>query len=563
MKKKLAQTVSFVLSMLCVMPMAACSVGNGQEIDETKTQLRVAFVDSGLGSAFIKEQAKRFEEAYKDWEGKDGKVGVQVVLTGKLDEFSAATLMSTMPYNDYDVYSTGPSYAGMQATTYKGKSILADITDVVTGKYYDEEGNYVRSGQGTVSLEERLYPEYRDYFNLGTQDNPSYWAIPRMTTPSGAIYDADCFNDNQLYFFENGMMGATQDDIDNYETSGIGKGPDGELGTYDDGMPATWEQFRKLLVTMTESGVVPFIWAGGTNYQREYFFQQVYANYEGARDYRAAYTLQGEDDVFGTITEKNAWQLAGQEGKLAAYKVVEDIMSNPSYYSENAMKSTTTHTNAEMYFLQSVNKGKRIAMLMEGSWWEQESREVCDDMSKIKPEWGWGKRNFKLLPIPNFKGTTLATAQQTGGEAIVSQQEDNRQVVTMTSATGSFCLISEQTKELELAKEWLLFSYDREELVRFTQLTSSFMPLDYNFTATEFENCTKFTQNLITVMKDKNTDIVWDIRIRNGAKEGNTTFFAGWTGDHTSFSALEGGKTNAYALFEQKRKQAKSAWPIK
>lgn len=563
MKKHFTKTVALLLSAFSAISMSACFGGKGEKIDKTKTQLRVAFVDSGTGSAAIIERAKRFEEAYKDWPGKNGKIGVQVILTGKLDEFSASTLMSTMPYNNYDVYSTGPNYAGMQAVNYKGKSILADITDVFTGKFYDDEGNLVSDGTGTKSLEERLYPEYRDYFNLGTKENPSYWAIPSMTTPSGVVYDADCFNDNQLYFFENGTVGATQADIDNYQTSGIGKGPDGELGTYDDGMPATWEQFKKLLATMTESGVTPFVWAGATNYQREYFFQQVYANYEGARDYSAAYTLQGEDDVFGTITEQNAWQLAGQEGKLAAYKAVEDIMSNPSNYSEDAMKSTTSHTNAEMYFLQSVNKGKRIAMLFEGSWWEQESREVCDDMEKIKAQWAWGKRDFKLLPIPNFKGTTLATAQQTGGNAIVSTQEDNRQVVTMTSATGSYSLISAQTKELELAKEWLKFAYSRGELVRGTQLTSTFMPLQYDFKPDELQNCTRFTQNLIKLINDKNTDVVWDIRIRNGAKEANASYFLGWTGDHTSFSALEGGKTNAYAIFEQKRKQAKNTWPVK
>lgn len=177
MNKKLFRVVSFLLSAFCVMPMAACFGDGGEEIDETKTQLQVAFVDSGMGSAYIYERAARFEEAYKDWQGKDGKVGVQVHLTGKLDEFSASTLMSTMPYNDYDVYSTGPNYAGMQAVSYNGASILADITDVVTGKFYDDAGNYVRGGNGTKSLADRLYPEYRDYFNLGTETNPSYWAI--------------------------------------------------------------------------------------------------------------------------------------------------------------------------------------------------------------------------------------------------------------------------------------------------------------------------------------------------------------------------------------------------
>lgn len=562
MKRKVSRWVSCLLVLSCLSPMAACFGGGEEDIDEKKTQLYIGFVDSGTGSAWIYERADAFEKAYADWPGKDGKVGVEVHLTGKLDEFSAATLMSTMPYNGYDIYYTGPNYAGVQAVQYQGASILADITDVVTGKYYDDEGNLVRNGTGTKSLEDRLITEYRDYYNLGTATQPSYWAIPSMTTPSGVIYDADCFHDNNLYFFANGTIGATQNDIDNYETSGIGKGPDGILGTYDDGMPATWEQFKKLLATMVESGVVPFVWAS-TSYQREYFFQSVYANYEGARDYQAAYTLRGEDDEFGTITEKDAWKLAGQEGKLAAYKVVADIMANPSYYSEDAMKSTTSHTNAEMYFLQSVNKGKRIGMLLEGSWWEQESREVCDDMEKIKSEWGWGKRNFKLLPIPNFKGTTLATASETGGQAIVSQQEDNRQVVTMTSATGGYSVISAQTEQLDLAKEWLKFSFSRDQLVKYTQQTSSFMPLDYTFKPEEKAACTKFTQNLLTVMEDENTDIVWDVRIRGGGKEANAAYFMAWTGDHTAFAALEGGKTSAYAIFDQKRKAAQSSWPIK
>ena len=63
--KKLSQVVSFLLSAFCAMPMVACFGGEGDEIDETKTQLQVAFVDSGTGSAAIIEKARRFEEAYK------------------------------------------------------------------------------------------------------------------------------------------------------------------------------------------------------------------------------------------------------------------------------------------------------------------------------------------------------------------------------------------------------------------------------------------------------------------------------------------------------------------
>ena len=49
MKKNLSRAVSFLLVAFCVTPIAACFGGGGEDIDEMKTQLQVAFVDSGLG----------------------------------------------------------------------------------------------------------------------------------------------------------------------------------------------------------------------------------------------------------------------------------------------------------------------------------------------------------------------------------------------------------------------------------------------------------------------------------------------------------------------------------
>jgi ABC-type glycerol-3-phosphate transport system substrate-binding protein len=563
-KKILNGTLVAVIALTALAPLSACSLNEeiGPAIDADKTQLVIANQNRGFGDAYLEALAEEFEKAYADYQGKDGRVGVQVIIENKLDEFNTAALIGNMPYNGYDVYTlTNADYTTLVNQKYEGKSILADISDVVTGLNYDAKGSLVEDGTGTTSIQSRMEDEFVSFFNLGTETDPTFYAIPIFAVAGGGIYDADCFDENKLYFRADGKIGADQADID---AGNCGKGPDDELGTYDDGMPATWEEFKALMDAMAnQRGITPFVWSGQHTYQRENFTRAVYANYEGANDYKLLLTLNGTDSEFGKITPETGYKLSKQEGKLAAVRATADIMSNADYYSPDAMKASTSHTGAQMYFLHSITQEKRIAMFMEGGWWENECRDVAADLGQQNSDWDFGKRNFKMLPIPDFKGTTLATASETGGEAIVSQQDDSRQVMVMSHGEGSLMVVSQQSENIDLAKEFVKFSTSREMLVLTTQIGTCVRPYDYEFTDEELADCTKFCQSVIAMLNDKNTDKVYLTSPRNGLYYRNSTYFekGSWLGFNV-FDNFYETKASVYGTYNGlANKISQANWP--
>lgn len=557
MKKIISKVLAFsFIATVMASTLSGCSLTTieGPEIDETKTQLQIGNMDKGLGDEWLNAVISKFEEAYAEYPGKDGKVGVQVVVTNKQNEFSTSSLVANMPYNEIDVYflADNISYPTLYMKEYNGESILADLTDVIKAKNYDAKGNLVADGTGTASIESRMVGAYKQYYDVSSDGSGKFYALPFYSTPTGGIYDADYFNEAELYFKANGEIGATQADIDEGE---CGLGPDGKLGTYDDGMPATWEQFKELMDAIVASGDIPFIWDGLNVYQRKYFFQQVYANYEGANDFGLLYSLKGTDSEFGEINEGNAYKLAGQEGKLAANKAISDIMSNGSYYSPDAMKSSTTHTNAQMFYVKSIENNKRIAMFMEGSWWENEARDVFDDMELTEESWGHGKRDFRVLPMPNFEGTTLK-------DGLVSTQKDNRQVLVTTDSSGSAVLVSNQAPEKELALEFVKFIHSREMLVLMTQMSSTIRPFEYDFEEDELAGCTKYTQSLVRMMKDENTDVVWGRALRNSIVDNNRQLFSDrWFSEEVFTTYYNGG--NPLTVYDATKTYFENNWPIK
>ena len=515
--KFISVLMAFVV-MLSTMSFMACSTTNNEGRDDTKTVLAIGNRDRGFGHAWLDEVAREFEIAYANYEGEDGKIGVDVEITNKSGEFSTMNLEQNMPYNGYDLYVLDElDLLTLYTAKHNGESLLADITDIVTEECYDANGNLVENG--TKSISDKMVSEYRDYYNMGTKEQPKFYAVPFVATPSGGIYDADLFDKYALYFKADGTIGAKQRDIDNGD---CGKGPDGELGTYDDGMPATWEEFKDLLYFMAyRKSITPFIWGGTNTYQKEYFAASVHANYEGANNYNLLYTLDGEHTELGNINTSNAWQLGKAEGKVAAVRAFADIMSDAKYYSPKSMSTTTTHTMAQMLYVKSIQQGSPIAMFLEGSYWEEEARDYFEEMGNTNPKWGFGQRNFKLLPIPSFKGSEL-------DEGFISQQEDNRQVLVMQNSSHSSILLSAQAEQMELAKEFIKFIHSREMLVRTTQITSAIRPYEYEFTDKEKADCTKFMQSILTMMESEKTDIVWGCDIRGGKVEMNATYFKYW-----------------------------------
>ena len=184
-------------------------------------------------------------------------------------------------------------------------------------------------------------------------------------------------------------------------------------------------------------------------------------------------------------------------------------------------------------------------------------------MGQQNADWDFGKRNFKLMPIPDFKGTTLATAAETGAEAIVAEQDDSRQVMVMTHGNGSLMVVSQQSKNIDLAKEFVKFSTSREMLVLTTQVSTCLRPYDYELTPEEFDGCTKFTQSVLTMLRDKNTDIVHMTSPRGGLYYRNGSYFEknSWMGFNV-FDNFYQTSASVYGTYKGLAKKVSQAnWP--
>lgn len=231
------------------------------------------------------------------------------------------------------------------------------------------------------------------------------YAIPYTMGVSGIIYDHDLFEE---------MGWLIKDGAD---SSKLSKGNDGKFGTYDDGLPSTLAEWRTLLDNIMKSQMIPYVLMGsvGTGGGSEHVEELVWAQYEGIESYKTSFSYKGKmyrPDTQDTvdITPATGYRVyAESQGRDKGIDIVSEYIlgnrgSETLYHDESL---TLTHTKQEEKFLYSHNEGKRIAMLLNGNWWENEARRVFEsDVKENKgdTQWAFGNRDFRFLPVPQIEG---------------------------------------------------------------------------------------------------------------------------------------------------------------
>ena len=481
MKRKMNVIVSLVLALSSAIGLTACG-GNKNDEDPTKTYLDVGVFDAGLGTTYFDELKKDFEAYYANTSFEEGKTGVVLRATKKSTEFNPTNLLNSitkyepvlyiLDHGDYDAFTQ--------------KDLFYDITDIMTEKYLDADGNIAADTgkDATQSIEDTMYDGYETVF----KKDGKYYAVPYTLTLPGIIYDADLFGDENLYFKADGSIGASAEDVANGNCSA---GPDKKLGTSDDGLPTTWADFLTLLERIRTKNYTPFTWSADTQYQLSELFNVFWANYEGYDNYMLNYSLNGTDSNLGEINENNFTELLKQEGRKAAIKAFYDISSNTANYTkESRPGGGNSHTGAQQQFIQSKKYGTRIAMTVESSYWEQEARSVFNKDSS------YGKRNFKYMPIPNFVGVDG-----------IEDQTNTKRILPATLAESYMCISAKSANkkaevQITVAKLFIKFAQSRTELVKYTKNTGCIRPYNYTATAEEKAECTPYTQSILTFIEE-------------------------------------------------------------
>ena len=476
MKKKLIAmllTLAIALSLL-----AGCgSVGVVQKptdggnvqvgpTDSTKSYITVATWDGGLGSQWLKDAAELFEEMHKDTSFEEGKKGIDIEVIASRSFDGSAMAYTPLAHDIYFVEAV--DYYAMY---YNDQ--LADITDVITQPLSDY-------GDDKTILE-KIDPAIEAILNM----DDHYYAIPFYESFYSFAYDLDLWDEKSFYMSASGGWTDSEGDLS--------AGPDGENGTGDDGLPATFEDFGKLITRIKDAGVLPFVCAANAQDYVANLLYEYWANYEGLEQMMLNYEFEGTAtdlinvDADGNITKlpeteisfENGYELQQQAGRYYALKFCKDILLS----SEENYKIYDTHINTQKVFVKGgITNDTPVAMIIEGSWWENEAKASLEELVAS----GYDRHNYAVMPMPH------ATADKIG------------QKQTWLAMSESYGLIPSSCDSLEPAKEFMRYLHTDERLSAFTGETNMTRALNYELLDRDAATISTYAKSILALKENGN-----------------------------------------------------------
>ena len=504
MKKMSKKMLAGVLALCMSVATMGCGnslLGDTEEADSAKTQLYVYNYDGGYGSKWLQNIKQRFEEAYADYEGENGKVGVQLIIeNGKTH---GAEFETSISGSRHEVIFT----ENVQYYDFVNQELLYDLTDVLTTPLEEYGENQ--------SIFDKFTAEQQAFYK---NDEGKIYGVPYRFDIQGIVYDMDLFEEFSLYMAKGGCPSeyceftqknnaepATGSFTEYAYTDGVDEGsrsagPDGLYGTADDGLPGTYEEFFVLCKEMTTYGVTPFIWSG--QYRENYLqrnFQAMVADFEGLEDYTLKYTFDGvanhlvdsiaDDGTIRykaptTITADNGYLMSSSAGTYYASQFMESLIKG-GYYDASCFSLTVSHQDAQSDYLNSKYTANRIAFLMDGIWWENEASATFEEL-QIKYE-GAGKmeRNFGLLTMPK------ATMEQIG------------EPTTSCDFLSLLCMVNGNISDdkKELAELFVRFCFTEENNRAFNVDTGCPRSISYTLTDEDKSQLSTFGQSVYEMKK--------------------------------------------------------------
>ena len=485
--KKSKRLIALAATLIMGATVGSTFVGcgeTGDKEDPTKANLTVATYDGGVGREWLEEAAQRFMDLHvNSTHFQEGRTGVKIRVYADRTKYSGSYLADRAL--NKDMYFT----EGVAYYTYVNRGKVANISDVVKGDMsaYDEEG----------TIENKLDESFQNYL---TAKDGEYYMLPFYSGFYGFIYDIELFEEAGFYYDEDGDFLAlrkkgdveTEDERNEFEEA-KSSGPDGVKGNYDDGLPATYQQFIDLATYIKDSGYVPFCYSGNYVDYVDKAFRSFAADYEGYDAFKLNYTFSGTDvevvkkvNDDGTlemetvdISEDNAYDLQRQAGRYYSLMMQEKLFGSTTYVG--GTWNGFEYLGAQSEFIKSKYTKKRYAMLAEGVWWENEASATFTQMGVIHKE-NKEDRRFGFLPIPK------ATEEKVG-----EQQ-------TMLAANRSFGFINAKCENMDLAKEFMKFLHSDAEMSKFSATTSIPRSLNYKVSPADRATATTFGKSLIDMV---------------------------------------------------------------
>lgn len=497
-----------------VLSAAGCSDKYGN-----MTTITVHYFNGGLGDDWIKESIAEFEEMFKNVSFESGKMGVHVSPTSNKEFNELPTTIATGAENYDIIYTSDAEVTDLLNTP----GILYDTTEIATEKVYDANGELKLNAAGDgfevqengYSMYDRMHPYYQDAYNLAGTDwatndgEVSFSLLPYEDTLAGIIIDYDLYEELcNKYRIADKMTG--------YKFEGD-----------DVAMPGTWDEFFTLLTNIRDRESHSAGGYSGFMYSVDYYTPSIEnaviadvdgtdegvtdpSQYSGIRMYD---TYSGQYDFEGNgtktqITGKNSYLLTQTRGFEAmvdvALRLFEHGSQGGEHYDNGIMNNPTYSTAQANYVMSKTSQtAPRILAILEGDWWENEARATFNSMGAINEENGYGKRTFRLMPIPHYDSDN-ESSYKVGGFSSGYPLILNAKTLTGNAA-----------KE-KVAKLWVQFTHSDSQMNVFTKWSGSVRPYIYDITEETKNEMTPFAKSVLEIqLEDRKEDGAIEIVRRN------------------------------------------------
>ena len=233
---KKSKVTAFMLSMLLLFSIAfatGCSHDNddpfSEKIDPAKTQIYVYNFYAGFRADWLISIKRQFEELYADYEGVNGKKGVQILMDNRKEYFTDGAI--TIKSGTNEVYFTEYMYFH---APYAADAFY-DMTDWLDTPLTEFGENR--------TVTDKMTKEQKQYFSVDKDGTAHYYALPHYSSYEGIIYNKDLWKEKGFYFCKDYRSQVSIYDKFTSDMTNRSAGPDGESGTDDDGLPATYQDF--------------------------------------------------------------------------------------------------------------------------------------------------------------------------------------------------------------------------------------------------------------------------------------------------------------------------------
>lgn len=520
MKKVLLKTITVCMALVFSLGVfVGCGPDEIIGVNTNKTQIYVANYEGGVGRAWLDDAVERFEAYYEGVSFEEGKTGVEVQI--KSDKQVA---LAQLKGSNHYIFFTG----GVMFNNYIATGDFVELTDIVRDEKLPGENK---------TIEDKLNADTKAAL---TAVNGGYYALPSYQYLSGVTYNVHLFNEKGLYFADNPTEGPIKNSNDpryGFILSSDAKkstGPDALYGTSDDGLPSSVEEYKKLCDCMVHFNITPFICYAYSYHYTQHLFNTLWANLAGYDE--VMLSISADSARFGTtdVVELHNGNVVKQNGKI---KVIEDQMIDASngyllsrqasrYYALDFMQyvfsperistymapasltSALSHTDAQLNFLRGEKTGQPVGMLIEGSYWENETKDANNlaQMKDLYPDY-YDEMSYRMMPMPHqYEGRVQAIG--TVGENGITQADGIKQVGIDSSYQYGIINAHAINDSMNpavaerVSKLFLQFLCTDELLESGTVVNGMFRNYEYELSQTDYNSLSEFSKSVYDIKQN-------------------------------------------------------------